>query len=166
MGAGAGVAVRAVTGPDGLVPNVPHGADAGAAGGCAVRAVRGAITVDVDEPSAVYAATRELLGAMLERNGLGHADLISAVFTVTDDLTSAFPAVAAREMGWGDVPLLCALEIPVPGALGRCVRVLLHAASARPRAAVDHVYLRGAVVLRPDLARAPGPSAAGESDDA
>ncbi len=119
--------------------------------GLAVRAIRGATAVDVDEPEAVKAATRELLACIVERNGVGPDDLISAVFTVTGDLTSTFPAHAAREMGWTDVPLLCALEIPVPGALARCVRVLLHVMSDRPRAAVQHVYLRGAVVLRPDL---------------
>ena len=125
----------------------------------AVRAVRGAPTVDVDEPCAVADATRELLAALVERNGLHLDDLISAVFTVTHDLTSSFPALAARQMGWGDVPLLCALEIPVPGALERCVRVLLHATSDRPRSAIDHVYLRRAVALRPDLAAtAPVPS--------
>ena len=120
----------------------------------AVRAVRGATTVDVDEPCAIAAATRELLTAIVERNGVDVDDLISAVFTVTHDLTSAFPALAAREMGWADVPLLCALEIPVPGALPRCVRVLLHVTSDRPRAAIDHVYLRSATALRLDLAPA------------
>ncbi|GJG89280.1 hypothetical protein tb265_44610 [Gemmatimonadetes bacterium T265] len=119
-----------------------------------VRAVRGATTVEVDEPCAIKAATCELLATILERNSVHPDDLISAVFTVTGDLTSAFPALAAREMGWTDVPLLCALEIPVPDALPRCVRVLLHVTSTRPRAAIDHVYLRRAVALRPDLARA------------
>ena len=123
----------------------------------AVRAVRGATTVDVDEPCAVWAATRELLDAMLERNALTSDDLISVLFTVTPDLTSTYPARVARQMGWADVPLLCALEIPVPDALPRCIRVLLHATSDRPRAAIAHAYLRGAVVLRPDLADPPRP---------
>ncbi|HEY0778861.1 MAG TPA: chorismate mutase [Gemmatirosa sp.] len=128
--------------------------------GMAVRAIRGAITVDSDEPCAVKAATRELLAAMVERNGLHGDDLVSAIFTVTHDLTSTFPARAAHDMGWTDVPLLCALEIPVPGALPRCVRVMLHATSDRPRSAIQHVYLHGAVVLRPDLvAPAPTPPA-------
>lgn len=118
----------------------------------AVRAIRGAISVDVDEAGAVHAATHELLAAIVARNGLGQDDLISAVFTVTTDLTSAFPARAACEMGWTDVPLLCALEIPVPGALPRCIRVLLHVTTTRPRAAIAHVYLRHAAALRPDLA--------------
>lgn len=131
----------------------------------AVRAVRGATTVEADEPCAVAAATRELLAAIVERNGLHPDDLISAVFTVTHDLTSTFPALAARQMGWTDVPLLCALEIPVPGALARCVRVLVHATSDRPRSAIDHVYLRRAVVLRPDLAGTPAPPASGGARD-
>ena len=117
----------------------------------AVRAIRGAISVEVDEACAVRAATRELLATIVERNDVRSEDLISAVFTVTPDLTSTFPAIAAREMGWTDVPLLCALEIPVPGALAQCVRVLLHVTSDRPQSAIEHVYLRGAVALRPDL---------------
>jgi chorismate mutase len=124
-----------------------------ARGATAVRAIRGATTVAADEPGLVLDATRELLAEMLARNGVGEAELISAVFTVTADLTTAFPARAARELGWVDVPLLCAVEIPVPDALPRCVRVLLHVHSARPRSAIAHAYLRGASVLRPDLAR-------------
>ena len=118
-----------------------------------VRAIRGATTVAADEPALVLAATRELLAAMLAGNGVAQEELISAVFTVTPDLTAAFPARAARELGWTDVPLLCAGEIPVPDALPRCVRVLLHVHSARARSAIAHVYLHGATVLRPDLAR-------------
>ena len=116
-----------------------------------LRAIRGAITVDADEPDLVHAATRELLETIVARNALADADLVSALFTVTPDLTSAFPACAARALGWIDVPLLCALEIPVPGALPRCVRVLLHVASDRPRSAMAHVYLRDAAGLRPEL---------------
>ena len=119
----------------------------------AVRAIRGATTVRADEPGLVLAATRELLAEMLARNAVDEADLISAVFTVTADLTTAFPARAARDLGWVDVPLLCAVEIAVPDALPRCVRVLLHVHSARARSAMAHVYLHGATVLRPDLAR-------------
>ena len=118
-----------------------------------VRAIRGATTVAADEPALVLAATRELLAELLARNAVAHEDLISAVFTVTPDLTAAFPARAARELGWTDVPLLCAAEIPVPDALPRCVRVLLHVHSARARSAIAHAYLHGATVLRPDLAR-------------
>jgi chorismate mutase len=81
------------------------------------------------------------------------ADVISALFTVTSDLTSEFPARAARDLGWVDVPLICTVEIPVPGALPRCIRVLLHIETARAKAAIEHVYLEGARVLRPDLLR-------------
>ena len=89
---------------------------------------------------------------IVRRNAIAHEDIISAVFSVTDDLRSEFPAHAARELGWADVPLLCTMEIPVPGALGRCIRVLLHAETDVPRPSLRHVYLRGARVLRPDLA--------------
>jgi chorismate mutase len=119
----------------------------------AVRAIRGATTVAVDEPAHIRAATRELLSEITARNGLAPRDVISAVFTVTEDLTSDFPARAARELGWHDVPLLCTMEIPVPGALARCIRVLLHIESDRARDSIEHVYLGGARVLRPDLLR-------------
>ena len=117
----------------------------------ALRAVRGAVTVARDTPDDIYAATRLVLTEIVGRNAIGVTDIISVIFTVTPDLTSAFPAMAAREMGWIDVPLLCTMEIPVPGALGHCIRVLLHAESDRPRSAIEHVYLGDAVVLRPDL---------------
>lgn len=117
-----------------------------------VRAVRGAIQVDRDDPAEVSAATRELLTEVVRRNELDAADLISIVFTVTRDLTSCFPASAARELGLQDVPLLCATEVDVPGALPRVVRLLAHVQSDRPRSALRHVYLRGAARLRPDLA--------------
>lgn len=117
-----------------------------------VRAVRGAIQVDRDEPADVLAATRELLTSVMAGNGLAAADLISIFFTLTPDLTSCFPAMAARDMGLTDVPLLCATEVDVPDALPRVVRLLAHVESDRPRSAVHHVYLRGATRLRPDLA--------------
>jgi len=118
-----------------------------------LRAIRGAISVDRDAPAAIYDATRELLSAIVARNAVATDDIISVIFTVTPDLRSAFPALAARQMGWLDVPLLCTMEIPVPGALERCIRVLLHVETTRPRAQVQHVYLRAAEVLRPDQAR-------------
>jgi chorismate mutase len=118
-----------------------------------VRAIRGASTVTADTPAAIRDATQALLREMAARNGIAPADVISALFTVTADLTSEFPARAARELGWSDVPLLCTVEIPVPGALPRCIRVLLHIESERPRAAIVHVYLAGARSLRPDLLR-------------
>ncbi len=117
-----------------------------------LRAIRGAVTVDHDEPEAIYRATRDLLSTIVSRNAIEADDIISVIFTVTPDLTSAFPALAARQMGWLDVPLLCTMEIPVPGALGRCIRVLLHVESSRSRAGIEHVYLGAAEVLRPDLA--------------
>ncbi len=117
-----------------------------------IRGVRGAITVDVDAPEHILAATRELLDAILNANPtLRREDIASAFFTVTDDLHSAYPALAARQMGWDLVPMMCAREIPVPGGLPRCIRVLLHWNTDLPQEAVHHVYLREAMVLRPDL---------------
>ena len=115
------------------------------------RAIRGATTVESDTPEQIRRATRELLETIVDRNGITSADVISAIFTVTHDLTSDFPAHAARELGWLDVPLLCTLEIPVPGSLTRCIRVLLHVESDVPRSGIRHVYLHGARTLRPDL---------------
>jgi chorismate mutase len=116
-----------------------------------LRAIRGAITVARDEPAAIYDATIELLSEIVARNALVTDDIISVIFTVTPDLTSAFPALGARRMGWLDVPLLCTMEIPVPGALGRCIRTLLYVESPRSRAEIQHVYLGAAEALRPDL---------------
>lgn len=116
-----------------------------------VRAVRGAVTVDADEPALIRAAVTELLEAILDDNDLVPADIISAVFTATPDLISEFPAHAARLYGWTDVPLLCAQELPVPGALERCIRILVHAETRLARHEVRHVYLREAVLLRTDL---------------
>jgi chorismate mutase len=117
----------------------------------AVRAVRGAIQVDADERDQVLEATTELLRAVLDRNSLAPADLISVVFTATPDLRSEFPAYAARQMGITDVPLLCASEIDVPGAMPRVLRLLAHVETDQPRDAIRHVYLRGAAGLRTDL---------------
>jgi chorismate mutase len=116
------------------------------------RAIRGATTVERDTPDQIRHATRELLETIATHNGVSSADVISAIFTVTSDLTSEFPAHAARELGWLDVPLLCTLEIPVPGSLPKCIRVLLHVESTLPRAEIRHVYLHDARALRPDLA--------------
>lgn len=115
-----------------------------------LRAVRGAITVDQDTSEAIRAGTAELLVSVLERNGLGAEDLVSIVFTVTPDLRADFPAVAARDLGLSQVPLLCAQEIPVAGAMARCIRVLLHCYAPAERE-VRHVYLREARQLRMDL---------------
>lgn len=117
-----------------------------------LRAIRGATTVERDTPELIRLATRELLESIAARNGITSADVVSAIFTVTNDLTSEFPAHAARELGWLEVPLLCTLEIPVPGSLGKCIRVLLHVESSAARAEIRHVYLHDARALRPDLA--------------
>ena len=124
----------------------------------AVRALRGATTVgDTGEPLAEVArlATQELLRAMLERNALTVDDVISAFFTLTPDLYTAAPAAAAREAGWQEVPMLTASEAPAERGLARCIRVLLHVETRRPRSALRHVYLNGATVLRPDLIEEP-----------
>jgi chorismate mutase len=118
----------------------------------AVRAVRGAIQVDRDEPDLIAAGTRELLTELLSRNEIGAENIISMLFTVTPDLSSQFPAAAARALGLTDVPLLCATEIGVPNAMNRVIRLLAHIESDRPKSAIHHVYLRGAAGLRPDLA--------------
>ncbi|MCU1496917.1 MAG: chorismate mutase [Acidimicrobiales bacterium] len=117
----------------------------------AVRALRGATTVDADTPDQIAGRTVALLEAMFERNQVDHDDLISILFTVTDDLTAAFPAAGARTIGLGDVPLLCAREIPVPGSMPRCIRVLAHLTTDHRRDELHHVYLEGAVTLRDDL---------------
>jgi chorismate mutase len=117
----------------------------------AVRAVRGAIQVDDDTREQVLEGSAELVRTVLERNGLTAEDIISIVFTATPDLTSEFPAYAARLLGLTDVPLLCASEIAVPGALPRTLRLLAHVDTERPRGELRHVYLRGAAALRTDL---------------
>lgn len=116
-----------------------------------VRGIRGATTVAADEPALIRVAVRELLEAILDENDVAPADVVSAVFTATPDLLSEFPAFAARQMGWTDIPLLCAQELPVAGALPRCLRVLLHVETSRQRSEMRHLYLRDAVLLRSDL---------------
>lgn len=116
-----------------------------------VRALRGATTVERDEREAITHATAELLREMLSRNGVVPDDVISVVFTATPDLSAEFPAVAARSLGLSEVPLLCATEIAVGGAVPRCVRVLMHLHTTRSRAGLQHVYLHGARHLRDDL---------------
>lgn len=118
----------------------------------AVRGVRGATTVEEDRPEAILKATQELLSVILSRNpSLEPKDLASALFTVTPDLSSVYPAEAARQLGWKFVPLMCAVEIPVPNSLPRCIRVLLHWNTDLPQEAIHHVYLGEAMRLRPDL---------------
>ncbi|WP_029253372.1 chorismate mutase [Paraoerskovia marina] len=118
-----------------------------------VRAIRGAVQLDVDDREHMAARTTELVDEVLRANDLGVEDLISVFFTATPDLVSDFPAAAARAAGLGDVPLMCAVEIAVPGSLPRVVRLLAHVETDVPRADVRHVYLRGAALLRRDLAQ-------------
>jgi len=119
------------------------------------RGIRGATTVAADQPDLILEATRELLEAILKENeGMKPEDVGSAIFTVTDDLASTFPAQAARQMGWSMVPMMCAREIPVPGSLRKVIRVLVHWNTDTSQSAIKHVYLRDAVKLRPDLAAA------------
>lgn len=115
------------------------------------RGIRGATTVETDSATAILEATRQLLACLVEANSVDVADIASAIFTVTPDLSSAFPAQAARELGWQHVALLDAQEIPVPDSLSRCVRVLVHWNTATPQQEIHHVYLGEAASLRPDL---------------
>ena len=117
----------------------------------AVRALRGATTIDVDEKDHLFDRVIALLDALFERNGLDHDDLISVLFTATDDIRSAFPALAARKFGLGDVPLICARELDIEGGTPRCIRVMIHLVTERPRSELHHVYLEGARNLRDDL---------------
>ena len=117
-----------------------------------LHALRAAITLDVDSPAEIMRRTTSLLEALYERNGLTHDSVVSILFTATADLTSAPPAVAAREFGLLDVPLLCAAEMPVTGSLEMCIRMMLHIDSDLERSELRHVFLRGATKLRPELA--------------
>ena len=117
------------------------------------RGIRGATTIETDTKESVLPATRELLDAILASNpDLKTDDIASALFTVTNDIASAYPALAARQMGWDLVPMMCAREIPVAGSLPLCIRVLVHWNTELPQSEIKHVYLREAVKLRPDLA--------------
>jgi chorismate mutase len=118
-----------------------------------VRAIRGAVQVEADDREAILEGTAELVSEVMARNDLVPDDVISVLFTVTPDLTAEFPALAARKLGFHDVPLLCATEIPVPGALPHVVRLMMHVETGRPRSEVQHVYLRGAAALRLDIAQ-------------
>ena len=120
-----------------------------------IRGIRGAITVTADQPDLILQATCELLEAILAENKkLRLEDVASATFTLTEDLVTAFPAQAARQMGWEYVPMMCAREIPVPGSLPRVIRVLVHWNTEISQSEIKHVYLRDAVKLRPDLVAA------------
>lgn len=114
------------------------------------RGVRGATTIEADDRELVLKATRELLALMIRLNGIRSADVASAIFTTTPDIVSVFPATAARQLGWLDVPLMCAHEMSVPGSLGCCIRILLHWNTDKPQHEIQHVYLHEARNLRPD----------------
>jgi chorismate mutase len=114
-----------------------------------MRALRGATTVDEDTTEQVTQRTQALLAAMVARNGVDHASVISVLFTATDDIHSMFPATAARSVGFGDVPLLCARELDINGAQQRCIRVMMHLETTNEE--LHHVYLEGARGLRDDL---------------
>ena len=119
------------------------------------RGVRGAITVEENTRESILQRTRQLLALMIRRNGIAADDVASAIFSMTPDLTAEFPALAARQLGWFDVPLLCTNEIAVPDSLPRFVRILVNWNTQRPQKEIVHIYLREAVSLRPDLSKLP-----------
>ncbi len=113
------------------------------------RGIRGATTVERNDREEILAATTELLQLLVERNELQTEDVTSAIFSVTDDLDAEFPALAARALGWTEIALMCMREIPVPGSLTKCIRILLHVNTERRASDMQHVYIRNAVNLRP-----------------
>ena len=119
------------------------------------RGVRGATTVACDTRDEILTATRQLLALMIRRNEIDSADVGSAIFTVTKDITAEFPALAARQLGWIDVPLLCGYEVSVPGSLPRCIRILVHWNTTKAQKQILHTYMRDATALRPDLMKLP-----------
>ncbi len=118
-----------------------------------VRAIRGAVQVDANQREAIIEGTAELVAEVMARNDLVTDDVISVLFTATPDLTAEFPALAARKTGFHEVPLLCATEIDMPGAMPRVVRLMMHVETTGPRSQIRHVYLRGAAALRLDIAQ-------------
>ncbi len=118
-----------------------------------VRAIRGAIQVEANDRDAILVSTAELVTAVMSRNDLSTDDVISVLFTATPDLNAEFPALAARKIGFHEVPLMCATEIAVPGAMPRVVRLMAHVETDRSRSELQHVYLRGAAALRLDIAQ-------------
>lgn len=117
-----------------------------------LRGIRGATTVESNTTDAILDAAHELLSAIIEANDLRQDDVASIFFSTTPDLDAEFPAVAARRIGWSHVALMCGHEMPVPGSLPMCLRILMHVNTSKAQAEVRFVYLRGARVLRPDLA--------------
>src|SRR5215204_3033158 len=121
------------------------------------RGVRGATTVAANTRDEILTATRQLVALMIRRNGIERTDVASAIFTTTGDITAEFPALAARQLGWLDVPMLCGHEMSIPGSLPRCIRILLHWNTDKPQREIHHVYLREAVRLRPDKSQQMSP---------
>lgn len=119
------------------------------------RGVRGATTVDSNTSDDILSATRQLLGLMIRVNGIQAEDVGSIIFSLTRDLDAEFPALAARQLGWLEVPLLCTYEVDVPGSLRRCVRILVHWNTTKAQNEIHHVYTKDAVRLRPDLSKLP-----------
>ena len=119
------------------------------------RGVRGATTVESNTRDDILTATRQLLALMIRQNGIESEDVASAIFSSTTDLNAEFPALAARQLGWLEVPLLCMHEIDVPGSLRRCIRILVNWNTNKSQTDIAHVYIRDAVTLRPDLSKVP-----------
>ena len=119
------------------------------------RGVRGATTVAANTREEILSATRQLVALMVRRNNIDRKDVASAIFTTTPDLDAEFPALAARQLGWIDVPLLCGHEMTIPGSLPRCIRVLVHWNTELTQSEIQHIYIRDAVKLRPDLCKLP-----------
>lgn len=119
------------------------------------RGVRGATTVESNNREEILTATRQLVALMVRRNNIDRRDVASAIFSTTPDLDAEFPALAARQLGWLDVPLLCGHEISVPGSLPRCIRLLVHWNTEVTQSEIQHIYIRDAVRLRPDLCKLP-----------
>ena len=117
-----------------------------------VRAIRGATTINENSADAIYSATAELLQEMISQNGLNKEDIISIIFSVTSDISAAFPAVAARQMGWTKTAMMCTYEIDVPGSLKKCIRIMMHIETGKENDELKYVYLREAKRLRPDIA--------------
>ncbi|ADB16889.1 chorismate mutase [Pirellula staleyi DSM 6068] len=119
------------------------------------RGVRGATTTDANSRDEILTATRQLLALMIRVNDIKAEDVASAIFSLTSDLDAEFPALAARQLGWLDVPLLCTYEVNVPGSLRRCIRILLNWNTEKSQSEIQHVYIKEAVRLRPDLSKLP-----------
>jgi len=116
-----------------------------------VRAIRGATTVEDNDKSQIISETKSLLSDIIIKNNIAKEDVISAIFTLTKDLNATFPAIAARELGWTEISLMCTSEIDVPGSLRNCIRVLLHINTDKSNSEIRHVYLKDAKVLRTDI---------------